>query len=83
MGRQGEALPQSATKPDRHFVRLCAGTGVPLPGVEVPYLIVSAIVLLSGLSLWLVAGIVITYREPKNAAKIITALGANFPLRKH
>ena len=46
------------------------------------YFILSAIALLIGLALWLLAGIVITYREPKNAAKIIAAMGAHFPLRK-
>lgn len=45
------------------------------------YFLTSSIALLIGLTLWLLAGIVITYREPKNAAKIIDALG-HFPLRK-
>jgi hypothetical protein len=45
------------------------------------YFLTSSIALLIGLALWLLAGIVITYREPKNAAKIIQALG-HFPMRK-
>ena len=44
--------------------------------------IASGIVLLLGLALWLGTGIAITHRDPKNAAKIIAALGAHFPLRK-
>jgi hypothetical protein len=45
------------------------------------YFLTSSIALLISLMLWLIAGIVITYREPKNAAKIIQALG-HFPMRK-
>ncbi|WP_156764854.1 hypothetical protein [Mycobacterium sp. 1081908.1] len=43
---------------------------------------ISAATVLIGLTLWLVAAIVITLINPKNADKIIAAMGAKFPLRK-
>lgn len=46
------------------------------------YLIFAAVVMLTGLMLWLIASVIVTVIDSENAAKIITAMGAHFPLRR-
>jgi hypothetical protein len=45
-------------------------------------LIFAAVVMLTGLTLWLIASVIVTAIDSKNAAKIIAAMGAHFPLRR-
>lgn len=44
--------------------------------------VVTAVVVLIGLTLWLVASIVITHRDSNDAAEIIASMGSHFPLRR-
>ncbi len=44
--------------------------------------VVSAVVLLARLVIWSATAIVITFIDSTNAAEIIAATGAHFPLRK-
>ncbi|MGO9154681.1 hypothetical protein [Mycobacterium sp.] len=46
------------------------------------FLIFAAVVTLSGLTIWLIASVVVTLIDSENAAKIIAAMGAHFPLRR-
>lgn len=45
------------------------------------YFIISALVILLGLAMFLVASVAITYRDSENAADIISAMGKSFPLK--
>lgn len=45
------------------------------------YFIISAVVVLLGLATFLAASVAITYRDSKNAADIISAMGSSFPLK--
>ena len=44
--------------------------------------VLGAVVVLTALALWLAASVVVTYLDPKNAAKIIASMGSHFPLRR-
>ena len=44
--------------------------------------VLGAVVVLTALALWLAASVVVTYLDPKNAAKIIASMGSPFPLRR-
>ncbi len=45
------------------------------------YFVTSAVVLLLGLAMFLIASVAITYRDSNNAADIINAMGKSFPLK--
>ena len=45
------------------------------------YFIITAVLLLVGLAMFLIASVLITYRDSENAAAIITAMGKAFPLK--
>lgn len=45
------------------------------------YFITSAVVILLGLAMFLVASVAIAYRDSENAADIISAMGRSFPLK--
>ncbi|WP_348729177.1 hypothetical protein [uncultured Mycolicibacterium sp.] len=45
------------------------------------YFVTSAVLVLLSLAMFLVASIVITFRDSENAADIISAMGRSFPLK--
>jgi hypothetical protein len=45
------------------------------------YFVISAVVVLLGLAIFVGASVAIAYRDPENAADIITAMGKSFPLK--
>jgi hypothetical protein len=51
-------------------------------GYFILVIVLVAVVVLIGLTLWLTASIVITALDSKNAEKIIGAMGKHFPLRR-
>jgi hypothetical protein len=46
------------------------------------FAILAAVVMLTGLVLWLIASVIVTTIDSKNAPAIIRAMGAHFPLRR-
>lgn len=51
--------------------------GLPMIG----YFVISAVVIVATWTIFVGGGIVITYRDPKNAADIIKAIGTSFPIK--
>jgi hypothetical protein len=45
------------------------------------YFVISAVVIVATWAIFVGGGIIITYRDSKNAADIIEAIGASFPIK--